>query len=177
MMMIPPPGSSNEDEVLSLLGRIERFLEWVQNYLARIIEGIFVFFFKRLPRWTFDFIRHCFEHIWIYIGRLIRVVIRLVIVIVLAVILGLIVIGPGVALYHYTEAHPLAMLTWSVLIVIALLFAFQRRLWKLYMDSRERLRARQSQRLVCGHCNTLHSGSTPPFFCSYCNQKWTDAEV
>jgi hypothetical protein len=168
MNSTPTPGSSDEDEILSFLARVEKFL-------LRIIEGIVIFFVHRIPKWTYEVIRGCLEHLWEYVERFIRIVVRLGRVVGLMVVLAALVIGPGVAL-SYANA-PWALVIWVGLIVGALLFALQHYVRKEY-ERRKRERAAQpSRRLVCGECRTAHAGPKAPIKCDHCGAEWRGVEV
>ena len=49
--------------------------------------------------------------------------------------------------------------------------------WKMYEERKRRRAAQAGPQLVCGKCFTTHKGPAAPAICSYCKEKWTDVEV
>jgi hypothetical protein len=165
----PPPDPRSEDEVLSFLTRLERFL-------LRIIEGIGIFFVHRIPKWTYEVIRGLLENVWEYLERFVRIIVRLGRVTVLTGVLLVVVIGPGLLLYR-ANAPGAAQLAWVGLIVGAILFALQHYARKEY-ERRKRERAvRTGVRQVCSRCRTAHSGPVAPPMCQNCGAVWSGVEV
>jgi hypothetical protein len=169
MAATPPPGSKGEDEVLSFLERLERML-------ARLIEGIGVFFVHRIPKWMYEVIRACLEDIWAYLERAVRVLVRLVRVMILTAVLLAIVLGPLFVLSN-AEAPALAYLVWVVLIFGAIAFGLRRYIRKELERRRQAKTARVARPQVCANCRTAARGPEPPSRCPHCGADWRGVQV
>ena len=163
----PPHRPEDDDEILSLLTRLERFL-------VRVLEGIFKFFL-RIPRWTADLFLYFWSYLEVYLGRLLRITIRLGRVILLTGLLGLVVVGPGLALYYY--APPLWWLIWSGVIVCAVVFGVGHYVRREYERRKQERLGHSSGRLACAFCRTLHAEPTPPVRCPHCEKLWVGVEI
>jgi hypothetical protein len=169
MSPAPPPGPDGQDEILSTLARIERFL-------FRILQGIVIFFAQKIPRFLYDVLKALWRNFWAYFEKLARIIGRAGRVAILSMLLVLVVVGPGVVLYR-SESHPVLLVLWIALIAGALLYAFQHYLWKEYLRRKQERAARVGSRLVCVSCRTAHKGLKPPVVCRICGKPWVGVEV
>jgi hypothetical protein len=169
--MEPQPSSpEDKDEVLGALARFERLLK-------RVIEGIFVFFIHRIPKWTYELIRGVLEHLRHYFERLIRITIRLVRVAFWLVILVGVVVGPGVAMLYWNAPQPILYI-WCVLILCAMLFGLQRYARKEYERIKNERQKRRGVKLKCAQCGTHDPNNPSPKICRFCGCKpWVGVPI
>ncbi len=171
------PPARPVDEAKSVLDQLELRLKRTLGFLGSLFAGFFLFFFQRLPKWTYEVVREFVRRISHYLGQVGRIVMYTVLVVVLMVALAAMLVGIPYGLYAVGTPIVVPIVV-AGLEVVAILFAVQRYLWKKWKKYRAR-KAQQRAQVelpVCAVCG-VECVQKSPTVCPACGEPWRGLKV